>query len=230
MAQALRPSALVPRGLVVDGVSIDGAVMVIAVRAVGSANACPECRTNSERVHSWCQRRTRDLALRGRSVRLLVVARRFRCDAGLCGRRIFAERFDQDVLAPWARRTARLDHIVHHLGLALGGRPAASFARRLMLPVSNDTLLRVVRRRGSPRFVPPTVVGIDDWAWRRNQRYGTIICDLERRRTIALLPDREPATAQAWLSDQPQITIVARSGPQLRSGRNQSAAPGHPGP
>lgn len=65
-----------------------------------------------------------------------------------------------------------------------------------MLPVSNDTLLRVVRRRGSPRFVPPTVIGIDDWAWRRNQRYGTIICDLERRKTIALLPDREPSTAQ----------------------------------
>ncbi len=50
-----------------------------------------------------------------------------------------------------------------------------------MLPVSNDTLLRVVRRRGAPCFAPPSVVGIDDWAWRRNQRYGTIICDLERR-------------------------------------------------
>ncbi len=146
----------------------------------------------------------------GKPVRLVVVARRFHCDAVLCGRRIFAERFEEDVLAPWARRTGRLDHIVHHLGLALGGRPAASFARRLMVPVSNDTLLRVVRRRGSPRFVPPTVIGIDDWAWRRNQRYGTIICDLERRKTIALLPDREPATAQAWLSDQPQINVVAR--------------------
>jgi len=125
-------------------------------------------------------------------------------------RRIFTERFDADVLAPWARRTARLDHIVHHLALALGGRPAASFARRLMLPVSNDTLLRLVRRRGAPQFEAPTVVGIDDWAWRRNRRYGTIICDLERRKTIALLPDREPATAQAWLSGQPQIAVVAR--------------------
>jgi hypothetical protein len=90
------------------------------------------------------------------------------------------------------------------------GRPAASFARGLMLPVSNDALLRVVRRRGTPGFVPPTVVGIDDWAWRRNQRYGTIICDLERRRTIALLPDREPATAQVWLLEQTQIKVVAR--------------------
>ena len=103
-----------------------------------------------------------------------------------------------------------LDHIVHHLALALGGRPAASFARRLMLPVSNDTLLRLVRRRGAPHFEAPIVVGIDDWAWRRNQRYGTIICDLERRKTIALLPDREPATAQAWLAGQPQIGLVAR--------------------
>jgi transposase len=79
-----------------------------------------------------------------------------------------------------------------------------------MLPVSNDTLLRVVRRRGCPPFAAPSVIGIDDWAWRRNQRYGTIICDLERRRPITLLPDREPATAQAWLAGQPQITVVAR--------------------
>jgi transposase len=146
----------------------------------------------------------------GRPVRLVVVSRRFHCDAVLCGQHIFTERFDKEVLAPWARRTARLENIVYHLGLALGGRPAASFARRLTLPVSNDTLLRTVRRRGSPRFVPPTVVGIDDWAWRRNQRYGTIVCDLERHKTIALLPDREPATAKAWLSEQPQIAVVAR--------------------
>ena len=72
------------------------------------------------------------------------------------------------------------------------------------------TLLRVVRKRGSPRFLPPMVIGVDDWAWRHNQRYGTIICDLERRKTIALLPDREPATAQDWLSDQSQIAVVAR--------------------
>src|SRR5277367_5494172 len=79
-----------------------------------------------------------------------------------------------------------------------------------MLPVSNDTLLRVVRRRGCPPFAAPTVIGIDDWAWRRNQRYGTIICDLERRKTIALLPDREAATAEAWLGDHRQVKIVAR--------------------
>lgn len=54
------------------------------------------------------------------------------------GRQIFTERFPDGVVASSARRTARLDCIVHHLGLALGARPAAGFAKRLMLPVSND--------------------------------------------------------------------------------------------
>jgi len=203
-------SNLVPRGFVVDDAVMDGTTALITVRAVAEASACPGCGTHSERVHSRYCRRLADLPVAGRPVRLMLRARRFYCNAVLCGRRVFAERFDRDVLAPWARRTMRLDHIVHHLGLALGGRPAANFARRLMVPVSKDTLLRTVRRRGRPRFVPPTVIGIDDWAWKRNQRYGTLICDLERRRTIALLPDREPATAEAWLSAQPQIELIAR--------------------
>ena len=169
MGQTLRPSTLVPRGFVVDAAVNDCEATLITVRPESKMGACPGCGTGSARIHSRYPRRLADLPMAGRPVRLIVVARRFHCDAVVCGRRIFAERFDDDVLAPWARRTARLDHIVHHLGLALGGRPAASFARRLMLPVSNDTLLRVVRRRGSPRFVPPTVIGIDDWAWRRNE-------------------------------------------------------------
>jgi len=210
MGQVFRPSGLVPGGFVVESATVEDAIAVIVVRAARGGGICPGCGARSERIHSRYRRRVADLPIAGRGVRLLVTARRFYCDAMLCGRRIFAERFDANLLAPWARRTARLDHIVHHLGLALGGRPAASFARRLMLPVSKDTLLRVVRRRGTPSFIPPTAIGIDDWAWRRNRRYGTLICDLERRRTIALLPDREPATAQAWLSAQPQIALVAR--------------------
>lgn len=210
MQRALRPSALVPRGFDVESAFCDGATTVITVRPTSATSLCPGCGASSGRIHSRYQRRLTDLPLAGRPVRLVIVARRFRCDAVLCGRRIFTERFDDGALAPWARRTARLDFVVHHLGLALGGRPAASFARRLMLLVSNDTLLRVVRRRGCPPCPAPSVIGIDDWAWRRNQRYGTIICDLERRRPITLLPDREPATAKAWLAGQPQITVVAR--------------------
>lgn len=79
-----------------------------------------------------------------------------------------------------------------------------------MLPVSNDTLLRVVRRRAELWKEPLTVVGIDDWAFRRNHRYGTIVCDLELRRIVTLLPDREIATVEAWLRSHPGIKVLSR--------------------
>jgi transposase len=79
-----------------------------------------------------------------------------------------------------------------------------------MLPVSNDTLLRVVRRRARSGTDPLRVVGVDDWAFRRNHRYGTIICDLERRQIVKLLPDCEIATVAAWLAAHPGILVVSR--------------------
>ena len=145
----------------------------------------------------------------GRRVRLIVHAHRYFCDASSCPRWTFASRLD-GAFAPKARRTGRLDEIVFCLAIALGGRPAAALAKRIEIKVSNDTLLRAVRRRGQTQPSPPSVIGIDDWAWRRNFRYGTLICDLERRKTIALLPDREPATAEAWLRHWPDIAVIAR--------------------
>jgi transposase len=183
MQQVLHRSSLVPSGFVVECAYYEGDKAVIAVRASGSVGVCPSCGTVSRRVHSRYRRRVTDLPLSGRIVQLLVLARRFRCDAVLCGRQIFTERFAEGVLAPSARRTRRLDSIVHHLGLALGGRPAAGFAKRLMLPVSKDTLLRVVRRRSRAPADPLRVIGIDDWAWRGNHRYASIICTcLQKRR------------------------------------------------
>lgn len=80
------------------------------------------------------------------------------------------------------------------------------------MPISNDTLLRVVRRRATLPESQLNVIGMDDWAWRRNYRYGTIVCDLERRRIVTLLPDREIATVQALLVDHQEIEVVSRDG------------------
>ncbi len=144
----------------------------------------------------------------GRTVQLQVTVRRFRCPNSGCPRRFFAEPLR--VAGRSARRTMRLEAIVHHLGVALGGRPAAALAKRLMLPASKDTLLRVVRRHAVRDSSLLRVIGIDDWAWKRGQRYGSVICDLERRRIVDLLPDREPSTVEAWLSRRPEIRVIAR--------------------
>jgi transposase len=111
MHRALRPSNLVPPGFIVESTECDEAASVIVVRHSQAFGVCPSCGVISRRVHSQYRRRVTDLPLSGRRVQLLVAARRFRCDAVLCGRRIFTERFAESVLARSARRTARLDHM-----------------------------------------------------------------------------------------------------------------------
>ena len=165
MQQALHRSSLVPRGFLVESACYEGDKAVITVRASGTDGLCPSCGTVSRRIHSRYRRRVTDLPLSGRIVQLRVIARRFRCDAVLCGRQIFTERFE-GVLAPSARRTARLDSIVHHLGLALGGRPAAGFAKRLHGVDENEEVVvrRQFRRAEMIRYferIPPVLVAIE---------------------------------------------------------------------
>jgi len=207
MRAGIRISSLVPSGLAVESVSDSFDSIILTVRSATGLADCPLCGAASRRIHSRYARQVTDLPSAGKEVHLRVITRRFVCEERHCRRRIFAERFGDPSRS---RRTTRLEYIVHHLGLALGGRPAASFAKRLMLPVSNDTLLRVVRRRTCLRTEPLIVAGIDDWAFRKNHRYGTIVCDLERRRIVTLLPDREIATVRAWLSEHPEIRVVSR--------------------
>ena len=53
-------------------------------------------------------------------------------------------------------------------------------------------------------------IGIDDWAIRKGHRYGTLICDLERHRPIAVLPDRKSETISAWLKQHANVSLVSR--------------------
>src|SRR4051795_11243733 len=201
---------LLPEGLVVESIRREADSIIVAARSAAGDAACPSCGGRSRRVHSRYHRTLSDLPCSDRVLRISVMVRRFRCTMAPCPARIFAERLGVAIAAPFARRTSRLERLGHHLGLALGGRPGAGLAARLRLPISRDTLLRTLRRRAVRPRGTPTVIGIDDWAWRRGQRYGTLICDLQRRQIIDLLPDREPATLDAWLAAHPEIAIVAR--------------------
>lgn len=96
------------------------------------------------------------------------------------------------------------------IGFAVVGEPGSRLSDRLAMPVSGDTLLRMIRAAGFEPPEAPRVVGIGDWAWRKGQRYGTIICDLERNRVLDLLPDRNADTVASWLERHPGIEVIAR--------------------
>lgn len=123
---ALR-DAIAPTGLVIEKVENVRSQLQITARSLSRTSICPGCDRPSARVHSRYHRTLADLPAHGRPVRIGLVARRFRCATSRCRTRIFVERFRADVAATFSRRTARLDSIVHHLGLALGGRPAPAW-------------------------------------------------------------------------------------------------------
>jgi transposase len=126
-----------------------------------------------------------------------------------CPQRIFCERIPTFV-APYARRTLRLNEALRLIGLVAGGEAGARLAVALGMSVSPDTIIQRIRQTKLPSPPAPKVIGVDDWAKHKGQNYGTILVDLERRSTIDLLPDREAASLANWLKQHPGVELISR--------------------
>ena len=187
----------------------DGAIE-IELRTHQHSSRCPSCGQHSSRVHSRYRRTIADLPWAGLPACIMLQTRRFFCVDERCSRRIFTERLPGTV-ERYARRSSRLRQALTWISLALGGRASARLAGRLGLPSSRATMLRTLRGQNHPATTPsPRVLGIDEWAWKKGHRYGTILCDLETGRVVDLLPTRDAETVAAWLRQHPTVQVVSR--------------------
>jgi transposase len=185
-------------------------VIHVELRACQAVSLCPSCGNRSSRVHSRYWRTIADLPWEGIPVQISLQARKFFCVDERCTRRIFTEPLPGTV-SRYARRSDRVSDALNWVALALGGRAGARLARKLGLLASRTILLHELRRRSNPcARSSPRVLGIDEWAWKKGHRYGTMLCDLEQGRVIDLLPTRDSETVAAWLRQHPSVQVVSR--------------------
>lgn len=210
----MKSSTLLP---CIDGIRIESIAntdnsIVLHLTAVASSAHCPLCGRVSQQLHSHYQRTLADLPWNRISVRIHLRARKFYCHHSECPRRIFTEPLPE-LAARYARKTNRLQEAFYLIGYALGGEAGARVAMGLGLRVSPDTLLNRVRQVAishAPQMGEVRVLGVDDWAYRRRHRYGTLLVDLERHRLVDLLPDRSGESVADWLRAHPEIQFVCR--------------------
>ncbi|MFE4258110.1 transposase family protein [Streptomyces sp. NPDC056883] len=153
-------------GLAVDSVGVVGDVVWIGLHARQQTVTCPSCGVPASRVHSMYTRRLADRPLGGRRVLLRLRIRRFFCDNGLCSRPTVAEQVNH-LTAPYQRRTLAVARMVQAIGLAVGGRADARLVSYLPVRASRDVIVREVQRLPDPPSGQVTVLGIDEFAFRR---------------------------------------------------------------
>jgi transposase len=203
------PFLPLPEGMVIGQVEITQTQLTVEVISTRPCARCPGCGTLSESVHCQYQRTVHDVPCGGRKVVLRLCVRKFFCRNTSCPRKVFTERLP-DLVQPWARVSNRLLEELKAIGLAASAEVSERLTPRLGMKVKAPTLLRYLRTIPPPAKTNVTVLGIDDFALRCGDTYGTILINIETGKPLDLLPDRTAEAVMPWLSTHPEIQVVSR--------------------
>lgn len=195
--------------LAVDAIKVSHDKLLVVAHGTQETACCPNCQKTSARINSHYWRHPADLPCIGYTVQLSLKVPRFFCENERCPRLTFAAKFPA-LLNAYARRTKRLAIQQQQVGFTVSAETGSRLLQVLGMLTSPDTLIRLVRQAPEPEVATPRVLGVDDWAFRKGQSYGTILVDLEKHQVIDLLSDRTAESLIKWLEEHPGIEVISR--------------------
>jgi transposase len=193
---------------VVSAEKMEGKVLINVESTQNGCN-CPLCNVRSLRIHSYYFRTILDLPILGNETWIRLRSRKFYCRNDECIMKVFTERFDVH-FTRGKRITKKVYERASKIALLLGGKGGEKLCPLMNMPVSRSALIRRIHESEVPSPQGPRIIGLDDWAYRKGLKYGTVLVDMEKRKIIDLLPVREAETVEKWLKQYPKIEVVSR--------------------
>ena len=185
--------------------------VVIRLKSVTRECECPDCKTISTDYHGTYERKVQDLPILGKNVQLLINVREYKCQNEQCSVSTVTESYN-GFLNAYGRMTARCADFICTLAMETSCEGCARICKAMNIKVSGDTIIRLLVRRYEIQDEPVcgAVVGVDDFAFKKRHRYGTIIVDEATRKTVAVLDGRDGKGLKDWLKSNKHIKAVTR--------------------
>ena len=185
--------------------------IIIRLKSVTRECACPGCKTTLTDFHGTYERKVQDLPILGKNVQLLINVREYRCQNEQCSISTIAESYD-GFLNSYSRMTERCADFICTLAIETSCEGCARICKAMNIKVSGDTIIRLLTKRYELQEDPVcgAVIGVDDFAFKKRHRYGTIIVDEATHKPVAILDGRDGKGLKDWLQNNKHIKAVTR--------------------
>jgi transposase len=185
--------------------------IVIHLKSITNACRCPACQELSEQYHGTYVRRVQDLPILGKHVQLEITAHEYTCLNPSCEVSTIAETYD-GFLNHYSRMTERCAAFIATLALETSCEGCARICKEMGIHISGDSVIRLLLKRFENQSPVECgeVIGIDDFAFKKRNTYGTIIVDEITHMPVAILDGRDGASLREWLKKNKHVKVVTR--------------------
>lgn len=185
--------------------------VLIRLKSVTHSCKCPKCGMQTRKYHGMYERTVQDLPILGKGVMLQVHAHEYRCMNEDCDAVTIAEDFD-GFLSSYSRMTERCADFVCALAVETSCEGCSRICRSMGIRISGDTVIRLLLKRYHTLegVEAGDVIGVDDFAYKKRNTYGTVIVDEKTHSPITILDGRDGESLRAWLQNNKHVKVVTR--------------------